>query len=186
MADGEGPDDEVAGGEVRPPAARRLERAPGERFAGGVATGPGGAIRDGAVQPHVGRAALFGDLALTGVAAVWALASGVFDVSWGLVILAAAGGWLIGSSVSLGAWRGVAHPPDPRVQAIAAAEGVVAWIAGTFGGYVVGLALLPGSTASLGERMANAPFADALLSQFSLVDIASILLLAGIAWRSAR
>ncbi|MBA2255162.1 MAG: hypothetical protein H0W07_08620, partial [Chloroflexi bacterium] len=76
--------------------------------------------------------------------------------------------------------------PDPRLPAIGAGCGVLAWLVGSFGAYLVGLLVLPGSGLSLGERMANVPFGDALATQISLVDIAAIALLAGIAWRSAR
>ena len=181
---------------------RRLERAPGERYAGAGRPSGGDRARPssaagsgarGAERPasaptsgRVGPAVAFGVAALLAVAVVWALAVGLFDVTWGLVIVGAGGGWLIGAAVSYGAWRGTEHVEDARIRVIAAACGATAWLAGSFGGYLVGLLLLPASSASLGERIANAPFPAALTAQFSLVDVAAIVLLAVLAWRTAR
>ncbi|MBA2254550.1 MAG: hypothetical protein H0W07_05515, partial [Chloroflexi bacterium] len=46
-----------------------------------------------AIKPRFGRALLQGGLAAAGVAGAWALAAGLLDVSWGLIFVAALGGW---------------------------------------------------------------------------------------------
>ncbi len=176
-------------GETGPPASRRLDRAPGDRYTRAKVSSQGadtGRPLATAVGPRFGPAIVDGGLALLGVAAVWALAAGLLDVSWGLLFVAAVGGWLIGSAVAFGAWRGLEHRQDPRTRAIAAGSGALAWLVGSYGAYLVGLLVLPGSTLNLVERMANVPFIDALATQVSLVDVASIVLLMVVAWRSAR
>jgi hypothetical protein len=121
-----------------------------------------------------------------GVAIAWSVAAGLLDVKWGLVVVAALGGWLVGSAVSLGAWGETPHEPDVSVRSLAAALAVATWLLGVFGAYLVGLVILRGSSASFAERLANAPFGDALVTQLSLLDVAEIFLLAVVAWRSAR
>lgn len=191
----------MRGGETGRPAARRLEHPPGDRYAvrepgegvpaarsgaGSAEERAGPARERAAATPSVGRGARFGAAAVLGVAVAWAIAAGLFDISWGLVVIAALGGWIIGSAVGFGTWGVAAHRPERRVRWLAAGSGVATWLVGSLGSYLVALVTLPGSTLSLGERIANAPFVDALASQISLFDVIEILLLAVVAWRSAR
>lgn len=120
------------------------------------------------------------------MALVWTLLAGLLDVSWGLVFMAAIGGYIVALAVVAGAFGDTAHPTDRRVQAIATMLALAVWLLGTFGAYVVGLIILPGSNASLTERMAHAPFIDSVVNQFALLDIAELALLPAVAWRSAR
>lgn len=153
-----------------------------------------GGERDGRVPPPVaasasprlGRALAAGVAAALGMALVWTLLAGLLDVSWGLVFMAAIGGYIVALAVVAGAFGDTAHPTDRRVQAIATMLALAVWLLGTFGAYVVGLIILPGSNASLTERMAHAPFIDSVVNQFALLDIAELALLPAVAWRSAR
>jgi hypothetical protein len=180
-----------SGGETQPPASsRRLEHPPGDRYAGRprpvADSGDGGRSSVRAGSPRLGRGLRYGLALAVGVVVVWSVAAGLLDITWGLVVVAGLGGWLIGSAVSAGAWGVGEHEPDARVRMLAAGLGVATWLLGTFGAYLVALAILPGSTAPFAERIANAPFIDALATQFSLFDVAEVALLAVIAWRSAR
>ena len=162
------------------PSGRRLARVPGERYTGadGFALVLSEPRRDRALLAGVG-AALF-------VALVLGVAVGVFSLSGGLLILAPLGGLLIGGSISRAAWGGVEHRPDRALSILAVALALSAWPVGLIVEYVFSLLLLPEATAGLLERMAAAPFADYVSGRVRLIDLIELLLLAGLAWRSAR
>lgn len=76
--------------------------------------------------------------------------------------------------------------PGIGVPAIAALLGALAWLAGSAVDYLISLALLPGSSRTFGERLADQPFTSWLAPQLSLLDAAEIVVLMVVAWRSAR
>lgn len=104
----------------------------------------------------------------------------------GLLVVAVVGGWVIGVAVVRGTWRGVEHQPSDATHAIGAALGALAWLGSRLVDWVVSLAILPGSTLSVGERLATTPFVDWLTPQLSVLDGVQVLLLMAVAWRSAR
>ncbi len=134
-----------------------------------------------------GRALAFGVAVAIAVAVVWALLYGLFDVTAGLLAVAAVGGWLIGASVRHGAWGGAAHEPDARLRAAAAVLGGGAWLVGSFLAYVVSLLTrIPESQASLAQRMANVPFPQFVAEQQGAIAVVQLALLVLLAWRAAR
>ncbi|MBA2487890.1 MAG: hypothetical protein H0V36_01030 [Chloroflexi bacterium] len=169
-------DEEATAGEVR----RRdgLARPPGERYrsrSAPVATGPA----------HL-RGALAGLLVGGATALVLGLLSAILDVTLGLLVVAVVGGWAIGVAVVRATWRSTGQPAADATRVIGAACGVLAWLGGRLVDWLVSLAILPGSTLSIGERLVNSPFIVWLTPQLSLIDGGQLLLLAALAWRSAR
>lgn len=140
---------------------------------------------DGATA-QTGRGVLFGSVAAIVVALIWMVAAGLANVTAGLLVLALVGGYGIGTATAYGSWGEAPHDPLPTLRLLGAGLGVAAWLLGTFLDYLIGLAVIPGSTSSLGEKMAAQPYPVALAAQFGLLDVAAIALLAGFAWRAAR
>lgn len=130
--------------------------------------------------------------AAAGLAAtlVTALAMGVlaaiFQVELGLLAIAAVGGWAIGVSVAWGSWGFGVHPRMTGPPLLAAVLGGLAWLGGSVVDYLISLAILPGSTRTFQERVAQQPLGDYLGQQLSLVDGLAVVLLVTLAWRSAR
>jgi len=111
--------------------------------------------------------------------------SAILDVTLGLLVVAVVGGWAIGVAVVRATWRSTEHPAV-GTRVIGVACGVLAWLGGRLVDWLVSLAILPGSTLSIGERLVNSPFIVWLTPQLSLIDGGQLLLLAALAWRSAR
>ncbi len=124
------------------------------------------------------------------MAAVVALALGslraILDIGPGLLVVAAVGGWLLGEAVTWGAWGSSVHLPRPAVFRLAAALGAVTWLAGSVVAYLLSLALLPESSRTFAERLSDQPFPAWLAPQLSPLDVAEIVVLIVVAWRSAR
>lgn len=155
-----------------------LPRPPGERYRSRSAPE--------AARPDHLRGSLTGLLASGATALVLGLLSAILDVTLGLLVVAVVGGWATGAAVVRGTWRSVEHPASTATRMIGAALGALAWLGGRLVDWVVSLAILPGSTLSVGERLVNNPFIDWLSPQLSLLDGAQLLLLTAVAWRSAR
>ena len=149
---------------------------------------------------RISRAFVAGLVTALAVGAVLGVAVGVFDLALGLIVLAAVGGYAIGFATRRAGWGPAAEdlaaaddqrPPrrtqlaDQGVPVVAAVSGAVAWVAGVFIEYVVGLAALPASGVSLPERMAAAPFGDYLATPTGPPDVLELALLAFIAARVA-
>ena len=104
------------------------------------------------------------------------------------MVVAIVGGWLVGGGTALGAWG--PHRIGPhhggRIPWLAAALGVVTWLAGTLLLYLYAEITLPASSVTLGQRLATTPFTDWLAPQVLPLGPLEILLLAGVSWWSAR
>lgn len=124
------------------------------------------------------------------MAAVIALVVGVlravFELGPGLLVIAAVGGWLLGEAIARVAWAQALHPAQASVPRLAAVLGAVTWLAGSAVDYLLSLALLPASSRTFGERLSDQPFLTWLAPHFSLLDVAGILVLLVVTWRSAR
>lgn len=109
-------------------------------------------------------------------AVAWALLRGILELGVGLLALAALGGWGIGSALRT-AW------PSAILGALV---GTAAWLLGLVLTWLVAMALLPASSRTFLERLAATPFSDWLSPQFGLLEVAGLLLLAGVAAIAAR
>ena len=115
----------------------------------------------------------------------WILLAAILELRVGLVVLAAAAGWLIGTAVALGAEPGTLRRQRSTVLlAVGLCAGV--WLVGTFAAYLVSLAILPASSVDLATRMANAPFLDPVAAAFLPGGLLELLALAGFGWLGAR
>ena len=161
------------------PRPRRLPRPPGARY-GGPASPVGVAGTDR------GRALVLGLGAAAVVALAFGVGVGVFDLGWGLLVIAIVGGVAIGGAVRPGAWSGQEHVEDRRLRGAAAVLALGAWGAGALLDHLLGLVTLPGSSLPLPERIAAAPFVDYLAARFGPLELLELVLLAGSAWRAAR
>lgn len=138
------------------------------------------------MRPDLRRGSLAGLLAAGTTALALGLLSAILDVTLGLLVVAVAGGWAIGIAVARGTWRSMEHRPFEAARAIGAVLGVLAWLGGRLVDWIISLAILPGSTLSLGERLAVTPFIGWLAPQLSVLDALEVALLAAVAWRSSR
>lgn len=115
----------------------------------------------------------------------WAVLKAILDLSVGLVVLAAAAGWLTGTAVALGAEPGTFRRQRSTVLlAVAVCVGI--WFVGSFAAYVTSLAILPESTLDLLARMANAPFLDVIGAGFIPGGPLELAALAIFGWLGAR
>ncbi len=121
-----------------------------------------------------------------GTALAMGLLAAIFQVELGLLAIAAVGGWAIGVAVAWGSWGFGVHPRMTGPPFLAAVLGGLAWLGGSMIDYLVSLAILPGSTRTFPERVAQQSFGDYLGQQLSLVDGLAVALLVLFAWRSAR
>lgn len=156
-----------------------LERAPGERYAPP-------ARQYAPVHPYRLRGFTVGLTAALVTALAMGLLAAIFDVDLGLLAIAAVGGWAIGVAVAWGWWGFGLHPLRAGPPRLAAALGGLAWLGGSVVDYLLSLAILPASTRSFPERVAQQPFGDYLGQQISLLDGLEVVLLVVVAWRSAR
>src|SRR5690349_12636887 len=128
-------------GDVRPGL---LETPPGDRYA----SAPASPVME---RPRTWRALAVGLAVVLLVGVASALLRSVLDMTTGLVAVAALGGWLIGAGVRTGAWGGRAHAPSSLPGMLAVALGVVAWLAGMLGAWLVAMAILPASSRAFEE-----------------------------------
>ncbi len=94
----------------------------------------------------------------------------------GALAVAVIGGWLIGEVL----WSVRAHP------AIAGAMAVSAWAIGLVLTWLTAMALLPGSSRTLVERVENTPFLEWWAPQFGAIDVMGLVLYVVAALYGAR
>ncbi|HUG46858.1 MAG TPA: hypothetical protein VMP67_00415 [Candidatus Limnocylindria bacterium] len=131
----------------------------------------------------------WGALAAVLAAVVYGLCWGVLNLQYGLIAVAIMLGWVIGAAIRRGAWARAAHPATRRLQVLGAVLGVVAWLGGAFVAYLSSRLVLPGSSASLAERLADLPFGEFMTQQYEAGGIAHAVAFAALAimgWRTAR
>lgn len=137
-------------------------------------------------SPDVGRAAIFGVLAAQAVAIAYGLLAEAFDLSFGLIVVGMAGGWIIGLAVAKGAWSGRFHLIVPRVRWLAAVIAVAAWIEAAIIGYVASQLLYQAAATPLGDRLSFSGLLEYLSSSVLSPSILGLVAMAFVAWRSAR
>jgi hypothetical protein len=149
---------------------------PGDRRPTGIA--PESPVSaDRVAQPwSAGRAIAAAAAVALGTAVAWALLRGILELGLGLLAVAAAGGWAIGASL-----RRAALSPW-----LAAALGSLAWLLGLVLTWLVSMAILPGSTRTLLERVSGTPFLEWLAPQLGWLEGVGLALLAGAAAYAAR
>jgi len=184
MSDPLPPAERAPGPGLRPtgeaiPAERRLARPPGERYRTAV---PESILE----RPDLGRALVLGVLAGLGTAILTAVFHALLSITAGLIAISLLGGWLIGVGVRSGAWRGRPHLPSRAPLALAAAVGLVTWIAGMVLSWLLSMAILHGSSRTFLERLAATPFLDWIAPQFGPLDLLTFVLLVGVAWAAAH
>jgi len=166
-------------GEVRPPSARLLERAPGERLAVPEPPAP-------LTDARMGRALAAGLLAGVIVVVAWLALGGALGLDWGLAVVALAGGWLVGQVVSMGAWGGERHVPAVSPRLLSVGLAIVAWMGGQVAVYLWTRITLPDSALTVGERIAATPFTDYFGGIAGPLDMIEVLLIVGAAWFASR
>ena len=165
-------------GETAAPATR-LNRPPSDRY------------RTPAPEPVLERPALMRALGLglvagLGTAAVTALFLAILSITAGLLAIAILGGWLVGAGVRTGAWSGRPHRPSRSPLALAAALGVVTWLAGLVLAWLVSMAILPDSVKPLLDRLTSTPFLEWVSPQLGALDFLGLALLVVVAWVTAH
>jgi hypothetical protein len=111
---------------------------------------------------------------LTAVA--WALLRGVLELGLTALIVSALGGWTIGVVLRQ------ARAP----VLLALIMGLAAWALGLVFSWLLAMALLPGSTRTLFERLENTPLLDWLSPQLGLLEVAALLVTVAAAAYGAR
>ena len=109
-------------------------------------------------------------------ALAWALLKGIFELTVGLLAVAALGGWGIGAVL----WQVRANP------LLAVAIAALAWLAGLVGTWLLAMALLPASARTFLERIEGTPFLDWLSPQFGLVEVVGLIVFVVAAAYGAR
>jgi hypothetical protein len=97
-------------------------------------------------------------------AAGWAFLRGILGITVGSVVVAGLGGWGIGVCLRrarLSPW-------------LAAGLGAAAWLAGLLLAWLLAMAILPGSSRTLPERLAATPFPEWLAPQLGLVELLTL------------
>jgi hypothetical protein len=149
---------------------------PGDRRLDDAVRSGGSSGRAAAEAWSPGRAFLIA-LAVGLLAAVaWATLRSVLDITIGSLVVAALGGWGIGASLRRGGL--------PRW--VAAGLAVVAWITALLLAWLVAMAILPGSTRSLAERLEATPFVDWLAPQLGIVEIGALVVWVGATLMATR
>ena len=164
-------------GDERP---RRLARPPGERYQ------RVSRVVAPMEHPRLGRALLLGLATVSAIVVVSALLRDILDLSSGLLVVAGAGGWLIGAGVRQGAWAGRPHLSSRILGLVGLGLGALCWLLGLLAAWLLSMAILPGSSRSLPDRLAATPFMDWLSPQLDPLDFVQLLLLVGVAWYVAR
>ena len=127
------------------------------------------------VRVPTGWSPVVGVLVALGIGLVsalaWSILRGILELSVGLLVVSALGGWGIGAALRRGGGS----------RALAVLLGTGAWglsLLGTW--FVTRLTLL--SDRPLGERLAQTPFLDFTAQQFGVLDVLSLALFACAAW----
>jgi hypothetical protein len=143
-------------GERRPPGT--APRAVAARGAGG---------RWERLRPTSLGVALVETLGVALLAALlWALLLGILELSVGLLAVALLGGWSIGAVLRQGR----------RSPLLAGSIGALAWALSLVLTWLLAMAILPGSSRTLAERIEATPFLEWLTPQFGLLEIAGLVL----------
>lgn len=129
-----------------------------------------------------------GLLAAIVVAVVYGVLAEPFELTLGLIVVAFAGGWLIGNALAYGTWRGDEHSRRASLQWAAVALAVVAWIGALVIAYVVSQALIQGSATSLSSRLSASGFFDYFLGLdiVRFIHLIALAVMGFMAWRGAR
>ena len=107
--------------------------------------------------PRLGDAIVIGLGASAATVIVSALLRDILDLSFGLLVVAGVGGWLIGAGVRFGAWAGRPHLGSRLLGVIGAALGALCWLLGLVAAWLLSMAILPGSSRSFGDRLTATP-----------------------------
>jgi hypothetical protein len=124
-----------------------------------------------------GRVLALGSTAALATGAAWAALSAILDLHLGLLVVAAFGGWLIGSAVK---------PIGRRAHRWAVGLAALAALLGLVGDFVLSQLLLPAASTPIGDRLTLGAFFDYLGGTFDIIAALAIALLLLVAWRSAR
>ena len=108
-------------------------------------------------------------------AVVWALLTGILEFP-GVLAVAVVAGWAIGALL----WQARAHP------LLAALVAAAAWLLGLVLTWLVSMAILPGSSRTLLERVEATPFLDWQAPQFGFIEVLGLLLYVMAALYGAR
>jgi hypothetical protein len=136
-------------------------------------------------SPNFRRGLAYGIAMGLPFAAGWAVAAAVLDLGVGVVVVAAIAGWLIGTAVALGAEPGTVRRTR-ATTGLAIGLSLATWLAAVIGAYLLGLAILPGSTLPFVERLANAPFLESAAQQFLPFGPIELAVVAVSGWLGAR
>jgi hypothetical protein len=132
------------------------------------------------------RAIAFGLAAAIPVALVYGVLADPFGLSWGLIIVGLFGGWIIGSAVAHGAWRGRFHLIVPRVRWLSVLLAIIGWVAAAAVAYVGSQLFYQGAASPLAERVSFGGFIEYLNGTVFSPSILGLAAMAFVAWRSAR
>jgi hypothetical protein len=136
--------------------AREQERGQG---AGRRITGDGGTRRS------LAGGLLRAGLIAFGAALAWAVLRGVLELGPTALAVAIVGGWGIGAVLR--------EARAPAIMAALVALG--AWLLGLVLSWLLAMALLPGSSRTLLERIEGTPFLDWMAPQLGIVEVAGLL-----------
>jgi len=142
-----------------------------------------------AARPNWVHAFDLGVLAGAGMALAYGIMAEPIGLTFGLVAVGFIGGMAIGAAVKRGAWNKRGHPPGMRVQLLALAIAIGAWIVGLFMAYFFSQLFFPNATTPLLERISFAGFSDYFVGLFEhirFIHAASLSAAAVVAWRWAR
>lgn len=134
------------------------------------------------------RALALGIAAAAAVLLAYGVLSEPLEITLGLFVIGVVGGWLIGHSVSYGAWRNRDHDPYRPLQWAALALAAGAWVGALILAFVISQALVPNSSVPLSDKLTVSGFFDYLLGQefVPVVHVIAFALMAFMAWRGAR
>ena len=117
----------------------------------------------------------------TGVAlatsVVWAVLSAVFNFHLGLLVVAAFGGWIIGSTL---------QPAGPHRRIVAVVVAAATWLVASIIDFTLSQTSLPDAATPLGARLSADRYLDYTAATFDVISAAAIAILVVVAWRSAR
>ena len=132
------------------------------------------------------RAAIFGIAAAAVVGLVYGLLADPVGLSWGLIAVGFVAGLTMGAAVARGAWAGRFHLIVPRVRWLAALLAVVAWLWAALVAYVGSQLFYQQATTPLTERISVTGFVEYLNGFVFGPSIVGLVVMAFMAWRSAK
>lgn len=131
---------------------------------------------DGATSRSLAGGLLRAGLIAVGAALAWAVLRGVLELGPTALAVAAVGGWGIGAALR------EAHAP----AVLAALVALGAWLLGLVLSWLLAMALLPGSSRTLLERITRTPFLDWIAPQLGILEVAGLLIFVIVAAWTAR